>query len=124
MGWKSSDIPDLTGKVAVVTDGNGGLGFETSKQLAAHCATVVIGAQNLAKAEVGARWGGHVTSNSTSQAAVVTSTISASRRLPSRRPARFGGRPALKALRRFGVGSAHLEEYIPQRRRIASFVVG
>jgi NAD(P)-dependent dehydrogenase (short-subunit alcohol dehydrogenase family) len=51
MGWKSSDIPDLTGKVAVVTGGNGGLGLATSRQLAAHGATVVIGARNLAKAE-------------------------------------------------------------------------
>jgi NAD(P)-dependent dehydrogenase (short-subunit alcohol dehydrogenase family) len=52
MGWKSSDIPDLAGKVAVVTGGNGGLGLATSRQLAAHGATVVIGARNLAKAEV------------------------------------------------------------------------
>ena len=51
MGWKASDIPDLTGQVAVVTGGNGGLGLETSRQLAAHGAQVVIGARNLEKAE-------------------------------------------------------------------------
>src|SRR5664280_1995912 len=51
MGWKASDIPDLTGRVAVVTGGNGGLGLATSMALAAHGATVVIGARNLAKAE-------------------------------------------------------------------------
>ena len=51
MGWKASDIPHLAGKVAVVTGGNGGLGLETSRQLAAHGALVVIGARNLQKAE-------------------------------------------------------------------------
>ena len=51
MGWKGRDIPDQTGKVAVVTGGNGGLGLETSRQLAAHGALVVIGARNLEKAE-------------------------------------------------------------------------
>jgi NAD(P)-dependent dehydrogenase (short-subunit alcohol dehydrogenase family) len=51
LGWKSSDIPDLSGKAAVVTGGNGGLGLETSRQLAAHGAHVVIGARNLDKAE-------------------------------------------------------------------------
>ena len=51
MGWKASDIPDLTGRVAVVTGGNGGLGLATSMALAAHGATVVIGARNLPKAE-------------------------------------------------------------------------
>jgi NAD(P)-dependent dehydrogenase (short-subunit alcohol dehydrogenase family) len=52
MGWKASDIPEQTGKVAVVTGGNGGLGLETARQLAAHGALVIIGARNLAKAEV------------------------------------------------------------------------
>jgi NAD(P)-dependent dehydrogenase (short-subunit alcohol dehydrogenase family) len=51
MGWKARDIPDQSGKVAVVTGGNGGLGLETSRQLAAHGAHVIIGARNLAKAE-------------------------------------------------------------------------
>jgi NAD(P)-dependent dehydrogenase (short-subunit alcohol dehydrogenase family) len=51
MGWKATNIPDLTGKTAVVTGGNGGLGLETSRQLAAHGAHVVIGARNLTKAE-------------------------------------------------------------------------
>ena len=51
MSWKASDIPSQSGKVAVVTGGNGGLGFETAKQLAAHGASVVIGARNLEKAE-------------------------------------------------------------------------
>ncbi len=51
MGWKASDIPDQSGKVAVVTGGNGGLGLETSRQLAVHGALVVIGARNLEKAE-------------------------------------------------------------------------
>ena len=51
MGWKASDIPDLSGKTAVVTGGNGGLGLATVRQLAAHGALVVIGARNLEKAE-------------------------------------------------------------------------
>jgi NAD(P)-dependent dehydrogenase (short-subunit alcohol dehydrogenase family) len=54
MGWKASDIPDLKGKVAVVTGGNGGLGLQTSLQLAAHGAVVVIGARNLDKAQAAA----------------------------------------------------------------------
>jgi NAD(P)-dependent dehydrogenase (short-subunit alcohol dehydrogenase family) len=51
MGWKTSSIPDQSGKTAVVTGGNGGLGLETARQLAAHGALVVIGARNLVKAE-------------------------------------------------------------------------
>jgi NAD(P)-dependent dehydrogenase (short-subunit alcohol dehydrogenase family) len=55
MVWKARDIPDLNGKVAVVTGGNGGLGLETTRQLAAHGALVVIGARNLDKAEAARR---------------------------------------------------------------------
>ena len=54
MGWKARDIPDQTGKIAVVTGGSSGLGLATSRHLAAHGAHVVIGARNTGKAE-GAR---------------------------------------------------------------------
>lgn len=50
MAWLATDIPDLAGKVAVVTGGNGGLGLETVKELARRGAHVVIGARNLDKA--------------------------------------------------------------------------
>jgi NAD(P)-dependent dehydrogenase (short-subunit alcohol dehydrogenase family) len=48
--WTTDDIPDLTGRVVVVTGGNGGLGFETSKALAAAHAHVIIAARNPDKA--------------------------------------------------------------------------
>src|ERR1035437_5370502 len=51
MSWKASNVPDLSGKVAVVTGGNGGLGLETSRQLAAHGGPVGVGARNLDKPE-------------------------------------------------------------------------
>ena len=50
MSWSAADIPDQTGRVAVVTGGNGGLGLETVRELARTGATVVIGARNLDKA--------------------------------------------------------------------------
>jgi 2-deoxy-D-gluconate 3-dehydrogenase len=42
---------DLTGKVAVVTGGNGGIGLGMARGLAAAGATIAIAAQNAAKAE-------------------------------------------------------------------------
>ncbi|NND84144.1 MAG: SDR family NAD(P)-dependent oxidoreductase [Acidimicrobiia bacterium] len=50
MSWTTNDIPDQTGKVAVVTGGNGGLGLETVRELARKGAHVVLGARNLEKA--------------------------------------------------------------------------
>lgn len=50
MPWTAANIPDQTGKVAVVTGGNGGLGLETVRELARKGAHVVIGARNLDKA--------------------------------------------------------------------------
>ena len=48
--WTTKNIPDLTGKVALVTGGNSGLGFETALGLAGAGATVVIASRNERKA--------------------------------------------------------------------------
>jgi NAD(P)-dependent dehydrogenase (short-subunit alcohol dehydrogenase family) len=47
--WTSSEIPDQSGRVAVVTGANTGLGFETAKALAAHGATVVLAVRDTDK---------------------------------------------------------------------------
>jgi NAD(P)-dependent dehydrogenase (short-subunit alcohol dehydrogenase family) len=44
--FSTQDIPDLTGKIAVITGGNSGLGFETAKQLYAHNCQVYITGRN------------------------------------------------------------------------------
>jgi NAD(P)-dependent dehydrogenase (short-subunit alcohol dehydrogenase family) len=51
MGWTAADIPDQTGRVAVVTGANGGLGLETTRELARKGALVVMGVRNREKAE-------------------------------------------------------------------------
>ncbi len=51
MPWNVSDIPDLTGRVAVVTGANGGLGLETARALAGAGAHVVMAVRDLQKAE-------------------------------------------------------------------------
>ena len=53
MAWSARDIPDQTGRVAVVTGGNGGLGLETVRELARKGAHVVMAARNLDKASRG-----------------------------------------------------------------------
>ena len=50
MSWTEADIPDLTGKTAVVTGANGGLGLETARALAAKGAHVVMAARDQDKA--------------------------------------------------------------------------
>ncbi len=51
MGWTQNDIPNLAGKVVIVTGANSGLGLESSKALAAKGATVVMAVRNLPKGE-------------------------------------------------------------------------
>ena len=50
MSWTADDIPDQTGRVAVVTGANGGLGLETTIALATKGAHVVMAARDQAKA--------------------------------------------------------------------------
>src|SRR5579875_1952046 len=52
--WDRKDIPRLDGKVAVVTGGNSGLGFETTRLLAGAGARVILACRDRARAEVAA----------------------------------------------------------------------
>ena len=51
MPWTTTNIPDLTGNVAVVTGANGGLGLESAKALAGAGAHVVMAVRNQEKAQ-------------------------------------------------------------------------
>ena len=51
MAWTTADIPDQSGRVAVVTGANGGLGLEVARALAARGAQLVMAARDQAKAE-------------------------------------------------------------------------
>ena len=64
--WTADDIGDLTGRTAVVTGANAGLGLEIAAQLAAHGARVVMACRNQDKAasaadEIRRRFGDDVT---------------------------------------------------------------
>jgi NAD(P)-dependent dehydrogenase (short-subunit alcohol dehydrogenase family) len=50
MSWSVNDIPDLTGRTAVVTGANGGLGLETARALAGAGAHVAMAARDSEKA--------------------------------------------------------------------------
>jgi NAD(P)-dependent dehydrogenase (short-subunit alcohol dehydrogenase family) len=47
--WTTGDIPDQTGRIAVITGANTGLGYETAAALAAKGAHVVLAVRNLDK---------------------------------------------------------------------------
>lgn len=49
--WTADDIPDLTGKIAVVTGASAGLGAEVARVLGARGARVIMGVRNLDKGE-------------------------------------------------------------------------
>lgn len=49
--WSVDQIPDLTGKVCLVTGGNTGIGKETCNQLLKKGATVYLAARSRSKAE-------------------------------------------------------------------------
>ncbi len=53
--WTSADIPDLTGKRALVTGVTSGIGEKTVIELARHGAEVILGARNPAKLEASIR---------------------------------------------------------------------
>jgi NAD(P)-dependent dehydrogenase (short-subunit alcohol dehydrogenase family) len=49
MKWKASDIPDLRGKIAMVTGANSGLGYQESLALARKGAMVILAVRNREK---------------------------------------------------------------------------
>lgn len=52
--WTESDVPDQTGRIAIVTGSNTGLGYDTARVLAQHGARVVMAVRDTAKGEAAA----------------------------------------------------------------------
>lgn len=49
--WTADDIPDLTGKVIIVTGSNSGIGFEAAKEFARKGALTILACRNMNKAQ-------------------------------------------------------------------------
>ena len=54
--WTTANIPNQSGRTAIVTGANTGLGLETAKALAAKGARVVLAVRNLEKGEAAVEW--------------------------------------------------------------------
>ena len=54
MAWTEKNVPDQSGRLAVVTGSNTGLGFDTARVLAARGAQVVLACRDTAKADTAA----------------------------------------------------------------------
>jgi len=82
--WTSSDIPDQTGRIAVITGGNTGLGLAAATALAQHGASVVLAGRDTAKAERAAQQIGGGTSYVRLDLALLASVRDAAAELRSR----------------------------------------
>ncbi len=49
--WTAADVPDLTGKVVIVTGANSGIGFEATREFAANGARTIMACRSMEKAE-------------------------------------------------------------------------
>jgi len=50
--WTADDIPDLTGKVIIVTGANSGIGYEAAREFARKGAQTILACRNMDKAQV------------------------------------------------------------------------
>ncbi|MGW2213181.1 oxidoreductase [Streptomyces sp. NPDC001781] len=58
MTWSAADVPDLSGRTALVTGASGGIGRETARVLAARGAHVVLACRSTRRARAVAAWVG------------------------------------------------------------------
>lgn len=61
--WTKANIPDLTGKVIIVTGGNSGLGYESVKAFAENGAEVILASRSAEKGEAAKKAMGEVKGN-------------------------------------------------------------
>lgn len=47
--WTTNDIPDQSGRIAIVTGSSSGIGLETARALAAHSATIILAIRDTSK---------------------------------------------------------------------------